>query len=113
MRGVDVVLYLESIAYDALEAKYTTRLPNLAAEVMSPNDRMNKMLRRIAIFLEKGVPLVWLLDPEARDCTVFRPNLPNVYLEEADELTGMDVLPDFRCRVADFFVMPGEVNRTK
>lgn len=109
VRRVDVALYLESVSFEALDVKYATRLPTLATEVMSPNDRLKKMHRRIAAFQAKGIPLVWLLDPEDRACTVFRLNQPIVYLEEADELTGMDVLPDFHCRVADFFVMPGEV----
>jgi len=30
-------------------------------------------------------------------------------LGEQEEITGEGVLPDFRCRVADFFRMPGEV----
>ena len=33
--------------------------------------------------------------------------LPRV-LDEADELDGNDVLPDFRCRVAEFFAVPGK-----
>ena len=28
--------------------------------------------------------------------------------EENEELTGGDVLPDFRCRVADLFALPGQ-----
>ena len=108
VRGVDVAVYLDSVAYRDLSIKYTERLPTLAAEVLSPNDRWKKMLKRISKFQARGVPLVWLLDPEGRDVTVFRLNQPPVFLEEGDELTGMDVLPDFRCRVAEFFVMPGE-----
>jgi hypothetical protein len=31
-----------------------------------------------------------------------------VPLEENQELTGEDILPGFRCRVVDFFSLPGE-----
>ena len=82
--------------------------PTLAVEVMSPNDYPGKMMRRVTQFLEKGISLVWLLDPQARNLTVFRPDRQPVVLEEGDELTGMDVLPDFHCRVADFFRVAGE-----
>jgi Uma2 family endonuclease len=108
IRGVDVALYLDGVSYRDLNLKYAERLPTLAAEVLSLNDRWKKMLKRIAEFQARGVPLVWLLDPEGRDVTVFRLNQLPVFLEEGDELTGMDVLPDSRCRVAEFFVMPGE-----
>ncbi len=109
VRGADVALYDEAKRYDELNIKYTEGLPLLAVEVLSPNDRPGKMMRRIGQFLAKGVSLVWVLDPEARDVTVFRQGQVPVVLEENEELTGMDVLPDFRCRVAEFFVMPGEV----
>jgi hypothetical protein len=57
---------------------------------------------------QSGVEMVWLIDPEARTVTVYRPDQGPHLLEEADELTGEDVLPGFRCRVADFFVLPGD-----
>jgi hypothetical protein len=31
-------------------------------------------------------------------------------LERGDVLTGGDVLPDFRCKVADLFATPGELS---
>ena len=52
--------------------------------------------------------LVWLVDPESRDVTVYRPGEEPYVLGEQDEITGENVLPEFRCRVADFFRLPGE-----
>ena len=56
---------------------------------------------------ERGVALVWLADPEDRSVTIHRPNEFPKVLDETDELTGDGVLPDFRCRVADLFTLPG------
>ncbi|MHB1422730.1 MAG: Uma2 family endonuclease [Gemmataceae bacterium] len=68
------------------------------------------MNRRISRFIKWGVPLVWLVDPEEQTVTVYRPDgVPDV-LERVDELTGSNILPDFRCRVAEFFFMPSEAN---
>lgn len=108
VRGADVALYAESLTYQQLNLKYTERLPLLAVEVLSPIDRWGKMMKRVSQFQAKGVSMVWVLDPEARNVTVFRPGQSPLVLEEADELAGMAELPEFRCRVADFFVMPGE-----
>jgi Uma2 family endonuclease len=80
----------------------------LAVEVLSPDDRSGRMTRRVSQFLRKGIPLVWIVDPEGRDVTVHRPGREPYVLDEQDEITGEDVLPGFRCRVADLFRLPGE-----
>jgi Uma2 family endonuclease len=108
VRGPDVVLYDEARRYDELETRYPDRLPKLAVEVLSPNDQWGKVTRRINLFLTRGIPLVWLVDPAGRTVTVYRPNQLSQVLEEDEELAGGEVLPDFRCRVADFFFLPGE-----
>jgi Uma2 family endonuclease len=55
-----------------------------------------------------GIKIVWLIDPEARNVTVYRLGKDHYVLEETEELTGDDVLPDFRCKVAEFFALPGQ-----
>ena len=76
--------------------------------MLSPNDKWAKVTRRIAEFLGRGIAVVWLVDPEGRSVMVHRLNqLPQV-LEGNDELAGDPELPGFRCRVADFFYLPGE-----
>lgn len=63
-------------------------------------------MRRITEYLRRGVPLVWLIDPEGRDVTVYRSGRDPQVVEEDQELSGEDVLPDLRCRVSEFFKMP-------
>jgi Uma2 family endonuclease len=64
--------------------------------------------RRITQFLGRGFAVIWLVDPEGRSVTIYRLNqLPQVF-EGADELPGDPELPEFRCRVADLFYLPGE-----
>ena len=105
VRGADVALYLDERSYEELSLKYSDRLPTLAVEVLSPTDRMNRMVKRINQFLAKGVPLVWLLDPDARSVTVWRSQQPPVVLEADEALTGFEVLPDFLIAVEKFFVL--------
>jgi Uma2 family endonuclease len=107
VRGPDLMVFLDAKRYDDLEVKYAERVPTLVIEVLSPEDRAGKTNRRIEQYIRRGVPLVWLVDPEDRIVTVYRPDELHKTLDETDELTGNGVLPDFSCRVADLFALPG------
>jgi Uma2 family endonuclease len=107
VRGPDVVFFDDVKPYDQLNPKFAEDLPALAVEVLSPNDRIGKVTRRIMEFLTAGVRLVWLVDPDARDVTVYRQGREPQVFDMTQELTGEDVLPDFRCPVAELFVVVG------
>ena len=51
---------------------YPELAPDLAVEVISPNDRMREVLDKVANWLESGTRMVWLIDPIRRTVTVFR-----------------------------------------
>jgi Uma2 family endonuclease len=108
VRGADVTFYDEIRRYEELNPKYSDRPPKLLVEVLSPNDKPGKVIRRIYRFLAMGAALVWMVDPEERTLTVFRTGKEPVEFKSDQEVTGEDVLPDLRIQVADFFAMPGE-----
>ncbi len=108
LRGPDVTLFNESRPLKKMSREHAAHLPRLIVEVMSPNDQIDKLNRRISQYLKRGVPLVWLVDPESRTVTVYRPKKNHVVLEETDEITGEDGLPGLRYRVAEFFAQPGK-----
>ena len=105
--GPDVTYYEDAQTIDDMDRQYSARPPLLAVEVSSPNDRINRTIRRITQMLHAGVAQVWLVDPEGRDVSVYRAGHDPVLLTEGQELTGDPALPDFRCRIADFFALPG------
>ena len=107
LRGPDVMLFLESLPLDKASPKYTTEIPALIVEVLSPHDPLGAVNRRVSQYLHRGVPLVWVVDPPARSVSVYRPGQEVYTLVEAEELTGDNVLPDFRCKVVDLFTLPG------
>jgi Uma2 family endonuclease len=108
VRGPDVMLFDESRPLEKLSRKYSTQLPKLVVEVWSPTDQPGKVNRRISQYLKRGVPLVWLVDPEVRTVSVYRPGKEHYVVEEAETLTGEDVLPGLRHRVAELFTLPGQ-----
>jgi len=48
-----------------------TTAPFLCIEILSPEDRMPKVLVKIADYLQFGVRFVWLIDPRKRKATVY------------------------------------------
>jgi Uma2 family endonuclease len=107
VRGPDVALYEDATSFEELHPKYGEVPPRLAVEVLSPNDQAAQVLNKITDYLTNGVELVWLVNPDERKVTVHRPEKSPYRLTGDQELTGDDVLPGFRCRVADFFFVPG------
>jgi Uma2 family endonuclease len=108
LRGADVMLFLRPVQPSDLDNKYVEDIPDLIAEVVSPSDTSKRINRRVNQYLGRGIPLVWLIDPEEATVTVCRPNEFPKVLDETDELTGNGVLPDFSCKVADLFTLPGQ-----
>lgn len=51
-----------------------TKPPFICIEILSPEDRMNRVEIRIADYLEMGVPYVWVLDPQTRQAYVATAN---------------------------------------
>jgi Uma2 family endonuclease len=105
--GVDVTFYDDAENADDMERKYAVEPPLLAVEVMSPGDRINRTLVRVTQLLNVGVKQVWVIDPQARDMSIYRQGKNPEMVQADGELTAGDILPDFRCHVNEFFGAPG------
>ena len=77
--------------------------PDLVVEVLSPTDRASDVLAKVAMYLDAGVPLIWLVDPDERTVTVLAANMAPVTLHAGDTLDGGEVLPELQISVADLF----------
>jgi Uma2 family endonuclease len=108
VRGPDIMLFDENRPWHKLSRKFAERIPKLVVEVLSPSDQMAKVNRPISQFLKRGIPLVWLVDPDTRTVTVYRPGGDLQVVQESEELTGEDVLPKLRYTVAELFALPGQ-----
>jgi Uma2 family endonuclease len=79
--------------------------PDLAVEVLSPDDRPGKRNAKIQAYLAGGTRLVWVVDPDNSTVTIFRPSFPPHVYSGRDEVTGEDVLPGFSFQVERLFKM--------
>jgi Uma2 family endonuclease len=82
---------------------YVRIVPDLAVEVVSPNDTAYEVDAKIQEYLAAGVPLVWVVNPEVRTIHIYRGDGSVERLREDEELTAPELLPELRCRVADLF----------
>ena len=90
-------------ALDDLNPGFMPIIPDLAVEVISPNDLAREVDEKVREYLEAGFPLVWVANPVTRAITVNpRDGKPVIFTAE-DEITAEDALPGFRCKVAEFF----------
>jgi Uma2 family endonuclease len=88
---------------DRLPKGHCPIAPDLAVEVISPNDYYADVRTKVDEYLRAGVSLVWILDPGTRSVEVLRADGSAALLRADDELTGEALLPGFRCPVANLF----------
>lgn len=81
--------------------------PDLAVEVVSPNDLHCNIQTKLRDYFTAGVREVWLVEPEFKTVTVYQSPTRNVILTEEEELTSA-VLPGFRCDLREIFSSPAK-----
>jgi Uma2 family endonuclease len=75
--------------------------PDLAVEVLSPEDSPRDVLDKVGEYLAAGVRLVWVIDPRASRAVSYR-SLPDVREIGPDGvLDGGQLLPGFRYPLSD------------
>jgi Uma2 family endonuclease len=77
--------------------------PDLAVEVLSPDEGPAAVQDKVAEYLAAGVPLVWVLDTAREAVTVHVPGQPARVLGSAEVLTGDEVLPGFRLPLVELW----------
>ena len=82
---------------------YWDGAPDLAVEVISPNDLYTEVDEKVAEWLEHGTRLVFVANPRRRTVAVHRPGQPVRILSENDTLDGEDVVPGWTLPTRELF----------
>jgi Uma2 family endonuclease len=102
--GIDVVyVSAEVVARQTDETRLIDGVPILAVEILSPNDTVEEIQEKLAIYRRARVPLVWIIDPYNRTVTVHRLDSEPQMFNVQEELAGDPQLPGFRVPVARLF----------
>jgi len=81
--------------------------PDIAIEILSPEDRPSRVAEKVTFYMRNNTPLVWVIDPIDETLDAYRPGLASTHHTRGDIITGEPVLPDFRLDVGALFAVLG------
>lgn len=93
----------ERLPSSGLPKGYWPGAPDLAVEVISPNDRLYEVDEKIEDYLAAGTLLVWVIYPKKQSVTVYETAREPRVLIGAETLDGGEVVPGFECRITEVF----------
>ncbi len=77
--------------------------PDIAIEIVSPDQRVTAQIRRCLWFVENGVRVALIVDPADESVLAFRPDRTAAAWHGADTIDVHEVLPDFDLTVDELF----------
>jgi len=95
VRAPDVAYISAARLPDPPPREFAELAPDLAVEVLSPDDRPGEVLAKVADWLSAGARLVWVVDPMRVIARVYRADGTESMVDETGALQGEDVLPGF------------------
>jgi Uma2 family endonuclease len=82
---------------------YAAIAPDLVVEIVSPGDRPGEVLAKVADWIDAGVRLVWVIDPDRTEARIHRSDGSLEIVSGDGALNGEDVLPGFTLELAKVF----------
>jgi len=80
-----------------------TVVPTLAVEVVSPTDRFDDVVAKVAEYFQAGVEQVWVVVPSQEQVHVYTAPTALRILTRADTLYGEPAIPPFRYPLTELF----------
>jgi Uma2 family endonuclease len=102
--GADAAFVVKrSLPAREVKEGYLETIPELVVEIRSKNDTDTEINEKVADYLQAGVRLVWIVDPEPESVVEHRPGSPARTNQKSDTLTCEDIIPGFRLALFDLF----------
>jgi Uma2 family endonuclease len=76
-------------------------VPDLVVEVVSPNDTVRELRRKIMDYVDVGVRLTWVIYPDTAEADVYRADGTVTHVGPREALDGEDVIPGFSLPLVD------------
>jgi Uma2 family endonuclease len=105
VRGPDLsFVSKERIPPSGIPKGYWPFAPDLAVEVISPNDTYSKVEEKVLEWLGAGSRMVIVINPRNRTVTIYKSLTDVTVLKETDQINGDDVVPGFTYPISKLFV---------
>ena len=99
----DVAFVREARRADISSDRYCEFGPDLAVEILSPDDNAARLQRKINRYLAAGSSVVWVLDPDSITVTVYQKSGAFLTLTADDAIDLPELLPGFSIAVRALF----------
>lgn len=76
--------------------------PDFVIELRSRSDSLTQLQEKMQEYLDAGLKLGWLIDPQNQQVQIYRPNQPIETVQLPTTLSGETVLPGFTLELAPF-----------
>ena len=103
VRAPDLAFVDRARAAHIARRGYAALAPDLVAEILSPDDRPGEVLAKVGDWLEAGVRLAWVIDPDRRVASVYRDDGSVMTVASDADVDGEAVLPGFSFRLSELF----------
>jgi Uma2 family endonuclease len=77
--------------------------PDFIIELMSPSDRLAQAKRKMQLWIRNGVLLGWLIDPDRRTVTIYRPGAEPEVLDNPERVIGDGPIDGFVLDLKDIW----------
>ena len=104
-RSADVA-WVKSDRWESLtleeQEKFPPLCPDFVIEFRSRTDSLNQLQEKMQEYLDSGLQLGWLINPQAQEVEIYRPNQVVEIVQLPTTLSGEKVLPGFILDISFF-----------
>ena len=83
--------------------KYLPLDPDFVIELMSPSDYLSDAQNKMREYIDCGVRLGWLINPDDKQVEIYRQGREKEILDNPQTLKGEDIMPDLVVRLDEIF----------
>ena len=94
---------LLQLGFKPTEKRFFPGAPDLAVEILSPNNIRREMDERLKDFFSSGTQLAWIIDPDLQAAEICHAPDKRRLIGSGAFLDGEHLLPGFRYPIADLF----------
>ncbi|MGI0479575.1 Uma2 family endonuclease [Geminocystis sp. CENA526] len=101
------VAYIQKERWDNLteeeRIKFPPIAPDFVLELMSKTDSLKDTQDKMAEYIDNGVKLGWLINPDKKEVEIYRQGKEKEVVNNQKVLSGEDILPDFILDLTEIF----------